>query len=49
MAFIARGLEKGWLRPAIGQRFSLDEASTAHEDIMGSSGAKGKIVIVISE
>jgi NADPH2:quinone reductase len=39
------GLENGTLRPVIGKKFKLDEASKAHEAVM-SSGARGKIVLI---
>ncbi|KAM4721227.1 quinone oxidoreductase isoform 2-T3 [Rhinophrynus dorsalis] len=45
-AFFA-GMEAGWLKPLIGHEYQLDKASQAHEDIIQSSGATGKMVFVI--
>jgi NADPH2:quinone reductase len=39
------GLEKGFLRPVIGKKFSLAEAPKAHEDVL-AAGAFGKIILV---
>jgi NADPH2:quinone reductase len=44
-AAIAAGLESGGLRPVIGKRFPLAEASKAHEAVL-APGAFGKIVLV---
>ncbi|KAG8437175.1 hypothetical protein GDO86_008029 [Hymenochirus boettgeri] len=41
------GMEAGWLKPLIGPEYSLEKASQAHEDIIQSSGATGKMVFVI--
>jgi NADPH2:quinone reductase len=45
-AALVVGLENGTLRPVIGQRIPLAEASRAHIEIMKPSGAHGKIVLV---
>lgn len=45
-AALVAGLEKGTLRPVIGQKLPLAEAARAHEEIMKSSGAHGKIVLI---
>ena len=45
-AALFAGLENGTLRPVIGQRIPLAEASRAHVEIMKPSGAHGKIVLV---
>lgn len=45
-AALVAGLVKGTLRPVIGQKFPLAEAARAHEEIMSSSGAYGKIVLI---
>ncbi len=45
-AALVAGLENGTLRPVIGQRIPLAEASRAHVEIMKPSGAQGKIVLV---
>jgi NADPH2:quinone reductase len=46
-AALGAGLENGTLRPVIGQRIPLAEAARAHEQIMKSAGAMGKIVLVV--
>ncbi|XP_077133695.1 quinone oxidoreductase-like [Ranitomeya variabilis] len=46
-AALLGGMESGWLRPLIGPEYPLEEAAQAHEDIMQSSGATGKMVLVI--
>jgi len=43
---IFAGLEAGTLRPVVGQRFALAEASKAQEAVMKPSGAHGKIVLL---
>jgi NADPH2:quinone reductase len=45
-AALGAGLETGALRPVIGERIPLAEASRAHVEIMKPSGAHGKIVLV---
>ncbi|MFI5360412.1 MAG: NADPH:quinone reductase [Elusimicrobiota bacterium] len=47
-ADLGRGLADGALAPVIGARFPLAHASRAHEAI-ASSGARGKIVLVVQE
>ncbi|XP_073500007.1 quinone oxidoreductase [Phyllobates terribilis] len=41
------GMESGWLRPLIGPEYPLEKAAQAHEDIIQSSGATGKMVFVL--
>ncbi|XP_072275581.1 quinone oxidoreductase-like [Pyxicephalus adspersus] len=41
------GMEAGWVKPLIGPEYPLEKASQAHEDIIQSSGATGKMVFVI--
>ncbi|XP_063283298.1 quinone oxidoreductase [Pelobates fuscus] len=41
------GIEAGWLKPLIGPEYTLDKAPQAHEDIIQTSGATGKMVFVI--
>ena len=48
-AAIQNGIEKGWLRPIIGQEFPLEKAQDAHTTIVGCSGSKGKIVLTVSK
>lgn len=45
-AALVAGLENGTLRPVIGQRIPLAEASRAHTEVMKPSGAHGKIVLL---
>ena len=45
-AAIQAGIETGWLRPLVGRRFSLEEASKAHEDIIAKT-ALGKMVLTV--
>jgi len=45
-AALGAGLENGTLRPVIGQKIPLAEASRAHQEIMKPSGAHGKIVLI---
>lgn len=42
---IRAGIESGKVRPIIGEKFSLDDASKAHAKVM-EPGAYGKIVLV---
>jgi NADPH:quinone reductase len=46
-AALVAGLENGTLHPVIGTRIPLAEASRAHEEIMKTSGALGKIVLTV--
>ncbi|KAM4641486.1 zeta-crystallin-like [Discoglossus pictus] len=41
------GMEAGWLKPQIGPEYTLEQAPQAHEDIIQTSGATGKMVFVI--
>ena len=45
-AALSAGLENGTLRPVIGHKIPLAEAKRAHEEVMDSSGAHGKMVLV---
>jgi NADPH:quinone reductase len=45
-AGIAAGLENGTLRPVVGAEIPLKDAAQAHIDVMKSSGAFGKIVLI---
>uniref|UniRef100_A0A8C5R0Y9 Crystallin zeta n=1 Tax=Leptobrachium leishanense TaxID=445787 RepID=A0A8C5R0Y9_9ANUR len=47
VAAIFAGVEAGWLKPLIGPEYTLDKASQAHEDIIQTSGATGKMIFVI--
>ncbi|MGB8508970.1 MAG: zinc-binding dehydrogenase, partial [Pyrinomonadaceae bacterium] len=44
-AALVAGLEKGTLRPVVGQEIPLAEAARAHEAVL-ESGAYGKIVLI---
>ncbi|KAF8789411.1 Quinone oxidoreductase like protein [Argiope bruennichi] len=44
--FILKGIEEGWVKPFIGKSYPMENASIAHKDIIHSSGAKGKIILV---
>ncbi|KAM3605510.1 uncharacterized protein V6R79_026453 [Siganus canaliculatus] len=46
-ALFYSGMESGWLRPIIGAKYPLDKAAQAHQDIIESSGATGKIVLTM--
>ncbi len=45
-AAIYAGLETGILRPVIGEQFTLADAPKAHEAVMKSGGAHGKIILL---
>ena len=45
-AALVAGLESGALHPVIGEKIPLEEAARAHMEIMGGSGARGKMVLV---
>jgi len=45
-AALSAGLENRTLRPVIGRRVPLAEAKRAHEEVMKSSGAYGKMVLI---
>ncbi|KFV02709.1 Quinone oxidoreductase, partial [Pterocles gutturalis] len=40
------GIEAGWLKPMVGSEYPLEKAAQAHEDIIHSAGARGKMVLV---
>uniref|UniRef100_A0A8B9CIK7 Crystallin zeta n=1 Tax=Anser brachyrhynchus TaxID=132585 RepID=A0A8B9CIK7_9AVES len=40
------GIEAGWLKPIVGSEYPLEKVVKAHEDIIHSSGARGKMVLV---
>jgi NADPH2:quinone reductase len=46
-AALVAGLETGTLHPVVGTRIPLAEARRAHEEIMKSSGALGKMVLTV--
>ncbi|XP_064416400.1 quinone oxidoreductase [Latimeria chalumnae] len=46
-AAIFAGFEAGWLQPRIGCQYRLEKAALAHENILKSSGATGKMVLTM--
>ncbi|KAG5285947.1 hypothetical protein AALO_G00009300 [Alosa alosa] len=46
-AALFAGMEAGWLRPVVGPKYPLEKASLAHEDIINSPGAAGKMVLMM--
>jgi NADPH2:quinone reductase len=45
-AALGAGLENGTLKPVVGTKIPLAEAKRAHEEIMKTSGAHGKMVLI---
>lgn len=43
---ILEGIEAGWLKPVVGLEYPLEKVAQAHEDIIHSSGARGKMVLL---
>ncbi|MBN3302360.1 QOR oxidoreductase, partial [Amia calva] len=46
-AALFAGMEAGWLKPVVGPQHPLEKASQAHEDIINSPGAAGKMVLLM--
>ncbi|XP_041126267.1 quinone oxidoreductase-like isoform X1 [Polyodon spathula] len=46
-ALLFAGMKAGLLSPVIGPEYPLEQASPAHEDIISSSGALGKMVLIL--
>ncbi|KAB1268670.1 Quinone oxidoreductase [Camelus dromedarius] len=46
-AALQAGMEIGWLRPVIGSQYPLEKVAQAHEDLTHSSGAAGKMVLLL--
>ncbi|XP_029473894.1 quinone oxidoreductase isoform X2 [Rhinatrema bivittatum] len=46
-AALLAGMEVGWLNPLVGPEYPLERAPQAHEDLLHSRGASGKMVFVI--
>ncbi|XP_009977239.1 PREDICTED: quinone oxidoreductase isoform X2 [Tauraco erythrolophus] len=44
---IRDGIEAGWLKPVVGSEYPLEKVVQAHEDIIHSSGARGKMVLLL--
>ncbi|XP_009992869.1 PREDICTED: quinone oxidoreductase [Chaetura pelagica] len=45
-AAVLDGIEAGWLKPLVGSEYSLERVAQAHQDIMHSRGAQGKMVLL---
>lgn len=45
---IQSGMELGWVRPVIDKVYQLEEAKQAHNDIINSVGARGKLILTIA-
>ncbi|KAM6918958.1 quinone oxidoreductase [Xenentodon cancila] len=46
-ALLHTGMEAGWLHPVVGSQYPLDKAAQAHQDIIDSPGAAGKMVLTM--
>lgn len=46
-AALYAGMEAGWLKPVIGPKYTVDKVAQAHEDIINSPGASGKMILTI--
>lgn len=46
-AALLAGIESSWLRPVIGPEYPLEKVAKAHENLIHSSGALGKMVLLI--
>ena len=46
-AALHAGMEIGWLKPVIGPQYLLEKAAQAHENIIHSSGATGKMILLL--
>lgn len=47
-AALQAGMEIGWLKPVIGPQYLLEKATQAHENIIHSSGATGKMILLLN-
>lgn len=45
-AALLDGIAAGWLKPSVGSEYPLERVVKAHEDIINSSGARGKMVLL---
>ncbi|NXG79018.1 QOR oxidoreductase, partial [Baryphthengus martii] len=45
-AAVRDGIEAGWLKPAVGSEYPLEKVAEAHQDIIHSGGARGKMVLL---
>ncbi|KAM3604104.1 uncharacterized protein V6R79_006442 [Siganus canaliculatus] len=46
-ALLYSGMESGWMRPVIGAKYPFDNAAKAHQDIIDTPGATGKMVLTL--
>lgn len=46
-ALLFSGAESGWLKPAVGRQYQLQDAAQAHHDIIECPGAAGKMVLTM--
>lgn len=46
-AALLAGMESGWLKPVVGPQYTLEQAAKAHDDIIKSPGATGKMVLTM--
>ncbi|KAK2491488.1 hypothetical protein MC885_000538 [Smutsia gigantea] len=46
-AALQTGMEIGWMRPVIGSQYPLEKVAQAHENIIHSRGATGKMILVL--
>lgn len=46
-AALQAGMEIGWMKPVIGPQYPLEKAAEAHKDIIHSSGATGKMLLLL--
>ena len=43
---ILAGIESGWLKPFVGKEYPLQDASVAHDDIIKTTSAQGRMVLI---
>ncbi|XP_033643569.1 quinone oxidoreductase-like [Asterias rubens] len=43
---ILAGIESGWLKPFVGKEYPLQDASGAHDDIIKTTSAQGRMVLI---
>uniref|UniRef100_A0A6I8NTX9 Quinone oxidoreductase n=1 Tax=Ornithorhynchus anatinus TaxID=9258 RepID=A0A6I8NTX9_ORNAN len=46
-AALQAGMETGWLKPVVGPQYPLEKAAQAHESIIHSNGASGKMILLL--
>ena len=44
---IEKGINDGWINPVIHSEYDMENIQKAHQDIIESKGAKGKLVMKI--